>query len=308
MTKPKKQNLAIVWPEAGHYIVAVSGGVDSVVLLDLLALAQADRNYQLEVAYYDHGWRADVEQDQAERYNLPVHFGKYQVQSKTEAAARQQRYEFLEQVRLAVGAAAIITAHHADDRLETAVFNTIRGTGSAGLVSLASTDQLQRPLLGVRKADLVDYATSHQLNWHEDTTNAETTQARNFIRHELLADNPEFATTIMKQLDDQQQRQIELETAITGWLAAAAVEKVRTVLLDRPAVAKLTLPELEAVLVSVVRRRQPGLNIDQPAVVEMARFAKSAATGKVMVGTSGLRLEIGNAAVELAFPSSKRPK
>ncbi len=100
--------------------------------------------------------------------------------------ARTARYRFLRAARKAAGARGIITAHHQDDVLETAVINLVRGTGRRGLSSLKSSEGMARPLLRVPKKDLIAYAEANQLAWREDSTNQDTRYLRNHIRHKVL--------------------------------------------------------------------------------------------------------------------------
>jgi tRNA(Ile)-lysidine synthase len=185
----------------GTYVVAVSGGVDSVVLLHLLAGQEQAR---LIVAHFDHGIREDSARDRAlvqrlaADYGLPFvydngHLGK----TVSEASAREARYAFLHRVRQASGARAIILAHHEDDLLETAILNLVRGTGRKGLSSLRSTNTLYRPLLSTKKQALRTYAQLHGLKWHEDSTNADTAYARNYVRQKLM---PRFDEASRQQL------------------------------------------------------------------------------------------------------------
>lgn len=148
---------------------------------------------QLTVAHYDHGIREDSAEDRrlvqetARRYRLPFVYGSGELGSRVgEAEARGARYEFLHKVRQASGAKAVITAHHKDDALETAIINLVRGTGRKGMTSLKSTDIVKRPLLNSSKADLIEYAKAHKLQWREDSTNANTAYLRNHIRHKVL--------------------------------------------------------------------------------------------------------------------------
>jgi len=175
---------------AGRYVVAVSGGVDSMVLLDVLA-GQPD--LKLVVAHYDHGIRSDSHEDydlvERTAYRLGLQFYGERGQlgrHASEALARQKRYEFLYRVQAESGASAIITAHHQDDVLETAILNLIRGTGRRGLTSLASRDGLIRPLLHVAKQDVLVYAKSHGIEWREDSTNSDTKYLRNKVRLKVM--------------------------------------------------------------------------------------------------------------------------
>jgi tRNA(Ile)-lysidine synthase len=173
-----------------RYVVAVSGGVDSVALLDLLARMPG---MDLAVAHFDHGIRADSAEDAlfvatlAKKFDLPFFTERVALGSDaSEATARKARYDFLFRVREQQSAAAIITAHHQDDLLETAIHNLIRGTGRRGLTSLRSTTAVQRPLLSYTKAEILAYALQQKLSWREDTTNHDQRYTRNYIRHRLL--------------------------------------------------------------------------------------------------------------------------
>jgi tRNA(Ile)-lysidine synthase len=176
--------------EPGKYVVAVSGGVDSVVLLDLLRMYPG---VKLVVAHFDHGIRDDSHLDRAHvealarRYRVPFTYDKGRLGPGVgEAEAREARYAFLRKVQAASAADAIVTAHHQDDVLETAIINLLRGTGRKGLSSLTHGEGIIRPLLDVPKSEIIDYAKRHGLKWREDSTNLSTDILRNRIRHEML--------------------------------------------------------------------------------------------------------------------------
>jgi tRNA(Ile)-lysidine synthetase-like protein len=213
----------------GLYVVAVSGGVDSMVLLDLLRQLA---DVQLVVAHYDHGIREDSAEDRtlvqaaAQKYKLPFLYEEGRLGAQTsEAVAREARYTFLRRVKAEQGAQAIITAHHQDDMLETAIINMLRGTNRKGLSALGSGDELLRPLLEYTKKDIVAYARTHKLLWREDSTNADERYLRNYIRKHIL---PKFgeqgkaallqkvrqARQLNQQIDDLLTRDLELQPAI----------------------------------------------------------------------------------------------
>jgi tRNA(Ile)-lysidine synthetase-like protein len=175
----------------GRYVVAVSGGVDSMVLLDLL---RQRGKLELVVAHFDHGIRAESARDRklvqriAKAYDLPFFYAEGNLGPKAgEALAREARYTFLHKVLEEQGAKAIITAHHQDDMLETAIMNLLRGTGRRGLSSLKSREGLIRPLLEWTKKDIREYADEHDLVWAEDATNDDEKYLRNYIRHNILS-------------------------------------------------------------------------------------------------------------------------
>jgi tRNA(Ile)-lysidine synthase len=174
----------------GKYILAVSGGVDSMVLLDMLGKKPG---LNLVVAHFNHGIRNDSFKDEelvkqaAADYGLifelgAAHLGK----NASEAAARHVRYGFLNQMLLKHRAKAIITAHHQDDLIETAMINLIRGTGRLGLTAMASNEQIIRPLLITPKIEIETYARRHKLEWLEDPTNQHTQYLRNYLRLNIL--------------------------------------------------------------------------------------------------------------------------
>ena len=206
----------------GKYVVAVSGGVDSMALLYALvqqslvvshqSLGKVDgrratddsSRSRLVVAHFDHGIRPDSEQDrefvqeQARKYGLPfVHEEGKLGPDASEAHARDVRYLFLRRAQKGQGAQAIITAHHQDDVLETAVLNLLRGTGRKGLSSLKSHDDMVRPLLNTPKQDLIAYARQHNIAWREDPTNVDERYLRNYIRRRIM---PRFASRARQQL------------------------------------------------------------------------------------------------------------
>lgn len=177
-------------PKPGRYIVAVSGGVDSMVLLDILA---RQSEVELIVAHVDHGIREDSAEDlnlvraAADKYGLCCeHISLKLGADVSEETARNERYKFLRSVQKKHKADSIITAHHADDLLETAILNMLRGTGRKGVSALADNTNVLRPLLAVKKDEIKNYARKHGVKWREDSTNSETRYLRNYIRAELV--------------------------------------------------------------------------------------------------------------------------
>lgn len=173
----------------GRYVVAVSGGVDSMALLDILAKQKAD----VVVAHFNHGIRQDSSKDEelvgkaAEDYQLPFEAGYGNLgRNASEEQARRARYKFLNSIKKKHNAQAIITAHHQDDLIETAILNTIRGTGRRGLTAISDNPDILRPLLHLSKNDILKYAKSHDLTWAEDPTNRDEKYLRNYIRQRIV--------------------------------------------------------------------------------------------------------------------------
>lgn len=171
-------------------IVAVSGGIDSVVMLDRLV---KEDSRHLIVAHVDHGIREDSGEDRAFVESLARNYGLEFVATElhldpdvSEDGARQARYAWLEKVRDQYGATKVATAHHQDDVLETIVINIVRGTGWRGLCSLRESARRHRPLLELSKVEIIEYAVSHGLEWREDSTNESVRYLRNRIRNFVI--------------------------------------------------------------------------------------------------------------------------
>jgi tRNA(Ile)-lysidine synthase len=190
-----------------NYLLAVSGGVDSVVLLDLFSKT---KNH-LVVAHVDHGIRGEESAadarfvgELAKKYSIPfVSIELNLAPNASEELARAERYKFLlkEAERFK---ALLVTAHHEDDAVETIALNIKRGTGWRGLMVLNRLG-IMRPLLGMTKQQIYDYAIKHQLEWVEDATNREHIYARNRMRHSLGQGNINS-----KRLMELRARQIQL--------------------------------------------------------------------------------------------------
>ena len=168
-------------------VVAVSGGVDSVVLLDIL---WRTHRHELVVAHFDHGIRKNSADDArfveelAKKYDLPFELKREELGEHTsEEFARQRRYEFLRNVTGRCHG-QVVTAHHQDDVVETIALNIMRGTRWRGL-AVMSDGRILRPLVGQTKQDIYNYAMRHRLEWCEDETNLTDKYARNRVRSEM---------------------------------------------------------------------------------------------------------------------------
>lgn len=174
----------------GKYIVAVSGGVDSMVLLNLL---KKQAGVDIIVGHLDHGIRMDSKLDEAlvaetaKKNGMIYEFKKIKLgPDASEDTARSARYKFLENLNKKYKTVGIITAHHQDDLIESAIMNLLRGTGPSGLVSMIKNKKIVRPLLHVPKSEITKYAKDNKVRWREDSSNQDTKYLRNYIRKNLL--------------------------------------------------------------------------------------------------------------------------
>ena len=175
--------------------VALSGGVDSVVLLHLLHQLQKTHHYTLKASHVHHGLSKNADkwvkfcEKLCTKLSVPldVHYIKLPQKKSLgiEGEARRLRYEKLLQSKTDL----IVLAHHEDDQAETFLLQLIRGAGVKGLSSMAHFDdsrRLWRPLLNTSRTDIESYAKKHQLKWIEDESNQNIDFDRNFIRSKVL--------------------------------------------------------------------------------------------------------------------------
>lgn len=265
--------------DAGVYVLAVSGGVDSMVLLDLLA---GQSGLQLTVAHFDHGIRPDSAEDRllvqaaAAARGLPFVYEEGRLEPDTsEAAARAARYAFLERVCAEQRAHAIVTAHHQDDLLETMLLNVMRGTGRRGLASLRSNGRMLRPLLALSKSELLAYARERQLAWREDSTNRDTKYRRNFLRRTVMSHLSEAQRRNLLRINrDMRTINEEIDVLVAEWLAA----QPNTLTIDRRAFS--ALPHIVAREVMAEFARRAGIaDIDRQLIERLVVAGKTARAG-----------------------------
>jgi tRNA(Ile)-lysidine synthase len=195
---------------AERYYVACSGGVDSMVLANLLLAC----NLPLELVHVNYGLRGEASdgdqlflEDFCKTKGIPFHVKKVNLKEflsehggNLQEEARKVRYAFFEEI-LAKNGGKLVLAHHADDQVETFLLNLARGGGMMGLSGmLEANGDFLRPLLSFRKQKLLDYAHELGLTWREDHSNAESTYSRNKLRNIILPKLIEIQPDIVDQI------------------------------------------------------------------------------------------------------------
>ncbi len=204
------------------WLVAISGGADSVFLLRALHTLAGHFGLALAAAHLDHSLRgaesrvdADFVRQLCAGLSIPLHLetmpeGSLQRPGESpEAAAREARYEFLERARVKAGARRIVLAHHADDQAETLLLRFLAGSGLQGLSGmreLSEDGRLLRPLLSISRAGIRAELERSGWPFREDGSNADTARPRNYLRHEILpgiatAINPGYRETLAAEAD-----------------------------------------------------------------------------------------------------------
>ena len=222
-------------------VVAVSGGVDSMVLLDVLVRLAPRLGVRLHVVHIHHGLRGrSAERDaalvaaEAARYALPVSVERLTAARRArgtsmQAWARSARYARLDAVRRRIRAAWVLTAHNRNDQAETVLLNLLRGAGPRGLAGMpAIRGRILRPLLGAWRAEIERYAAARGVRFREDPSNRSVAYRRNRIRRQLLPMlareyNPRIAE-VLAALAEQAR---EDDDALTSRASALGVTAVR---------------------------------------------------------------------------------
>ena len=274
--------------EPGTYILAISGGVDSMTLLDLV-FNQFSKNTQFNfvVAHFDHGIRPDSIIDRqlvesvSKKYGFKFKFKRLELGINTsEAKAREERYRFLFEQLDKYQASAILTAHHKDDLIETAVFNVLRGTGRKGLTSLGNQTMILRPLLKFSKAQIISYATKNNLNWREDSTNQDLKYSRNLIRQTLIE---KFSASNQAKLSSLIYKQNRVNKELDGLIDQFLTNISDGITIDRQAIN--SLPEkLAAELIAEWLRKNNLRDFDKKTIQRILSGSR--------IGTSGSKYDV----------------
>jgi tRNA(Ile)-lysidine synthase len=193
-------------------LLAVSGGLDSMVLLHLFQelqydIAIAHCNFQLRgIESFDDQYFI---KEYASVHSIPIFVTQFDTKAfaidyklSTQVAARELRYNWFYELLETEHFDYILTAHHADDNLETFLINLTRGTGLEGLTGIPEqNDKIIRPLLFSSRLEIENYAKQHNIQWREDSSNASDKYLRNKIRHHLIPVlkelNPKFITSFL---------------------------------------------------------------------------------------------------------------
>lgn len=183
--------------ENSKLLLATSGGIDSMVMVHLLH----ESNYSIALSHCNFQLRGvesfgdqNFVQEYANANEIPLFLTQFDTEAfandyklSTQIAARELRYNWFYELLETENYDYILTAHHADDNIETFLINLSRGTGLEGLVGIpAQNDKIVRPLLPFTRAEILAYAKENNIQWREDSSNASDKYLRNKIRHHLV--------------------------------------------------------------------------------------------------------------------------
>ena len=243
-------------PRGGTLVVGLSGGADSVALLDALASLRRRRGFRVVAAHLDHRLRPGSAEDAAfcealcARLDVPLRTGAADVRARAarergglEQAARRERYAFLRRVEDEEGAVAVAVAHTRDDQAETLLLRLLRGAGATGLAGMRPrSGDVVRPLLGVSRQEVLAHLRERGLAWREDPSNADTAHRRNRVRLELLPYleerfNPGIRAALARTASLLADEAAHVRAGAEALLAGIAREEGGALLLRRPPLA-----------------------------------------------------------------------
>lgn len=218
----------------GKLILGLSGGPDSVFLLHIL------RNHDLIAAHLNHKIRKAADADEkfvkslCENLEIPLETSQVDIKAKSksskrglEECGRIERYKFFNKLAKKHKTKTIITAHHADDNLETILMNLVRGGSLKALAGMCLEEKfkehiLQRPLLYTSKKEILAYLKLHKIPYCKDLSNLDTTFTRNNLRHKIIPQlskiNPNLPSTIAKNHENLAEISDYLEKESEKWL------------------------------------------------------------------------------------------
>jgi tRNA(Ile)-lysidine synthase len=273
-------------------VLAVSGGIDSMVLLD--AAVASGSGSTLRVATFDHATgpaarrAARLVAAVAATLGVPCVSRRASVAARDEATLRRARWEFLRACADS-DRSVVCTAHTADDQLETVLMRVLRAAGARGLAGLYAASDVVRPLLAFRRADIEAYADARRLPWVEDPSNASREYLRNRVRHDLLpalrAVRPNFDVELL-----------ELASAAADWrngVERYVDEQVRprarraSGALDVPAEGLTSQSAVGLAVLWPAIAARVGATLDRRGTARLAEFTASGTVGSRMPLSGG---------------------
>lgn len=305
------------------FILAISGGMDSIYLLHQLLKEGkkpilAHLNHQVRKKKCDED--EDFLRELAKKHDLVIEVESKDVtkwakenKKSLEEAGRLLRYEFFEKIRKKHGADEILTAHHLNDNLETVLMNKLRGCSVRGRIGMRTKNRaIRRPLLQTPRSVIESYIKENKLPYREDSTNQDTQYLRNWVRielvPELLKKNPNLLTDFQKNRKTAIQTYENLQKEVSSWLTKNRTKKSS----PHFPISEFQKcdPDFQAFLLSYLYEEAHGSTqgLKQAYIKEgLALIAKNMTGKQTSLGPKlTLRIEYGQ--VVLESPEQKKPE
>jgi len=269
-------------------LVAVSGGKDSVALVDLLLKS----DFTFSIAHCNFSLRGSESDKDAEfvkkmaldidstYYSKSFSTNKYAEENgiSTQMAARELRYKWFDELLAEKGYTDILTAHHLNDSLETALFNFTKGTGVAGLKGILPINGVvKRPLLFAKRDEIDQYVSENNLRWREDSSNVSVKYHRNRLRHDVIPVLKEINSSLEDTFSNTSKRMISMELLLKS--ATASFEKSFIRNGSHLSVSKSKILETE---IAVLENSLKKYGFHLPIVEELLKLVRNHSVGKVL--------------------------
>lgn len=299
-------------------LVAVSGGPDSVCLLNALWSLSKEFAFTLHIAHLDHMFRGRESADEAlfvaglaKKLGVPAVVEKIDVPAfcrerglSSQEGARTVRYDFLQNVAKTAGATRIATGHTADDQAETFLMRLLRGAGVSGLSAIPPVrDNIIRPLIDVTRGEVMAYIREHGLEFATDPSNAQSVYMRNRIRRDLLPllrhFNPRVVETLSTEAELLRDENEAMEACLAERSGGILRQEPYGVVLERAsfnALPQAFKRRLFLQAVQIVDEDISGLTrqngwLSSVQIDEAVSFMKTARSGRVLQLPGNVRLE-----------------
>jgi tRNA(Ile)-lysidine synthase len=291
------------------YVLAVSGGADSMVLLH--AVAAVLLRERIVVATYDHGTGPAATQaaalvaKQALRLGVPCITERATTPGRTEAEWRRARWAFLDRIARQYGA-SVVTAHTRDDQVETVFMRILREAGPRGLAALYAPSPVLRPFLDTPRQAVHEYAVLNEITFVADPSNADRRHLRNRIRHDLLpaitAAHPEFANELLTLAH----RAAEWRARIDAIAATFSVmcDPTGAYLVPRQQLAGYSQSSLQTLWPALAARA--GIVMDRRGTRRLALFTIEGESGQSIQLSGGVEVRMRRNALVLHRPPAPR--
>jgi tRNA(Ile)-lysidine synthase len=288
-----------LFKKGSRIILAVSGGPDSVCLLDIFSRLQKKYGLDLIVAHVNYGLRGkDSDLDEAfvkrlcHKYDLKLEISRPKIKEKSnlENRLRDIRYAFFEIIRKKYDFDSVAVAHNLDDQVETYLMRIIRGAGLQGLSAMKyKSGSIIRPLLDILRLEIVDYLKNNKLDFRTDRTNLENDFIRNKIRNHLIpiieeGFNPKIKVTIFNSvLSISEDIDLLEKLAQKAYRANPNLSASKILRLD-PAIQKRVL------LLAILEKKSDLKNISSAHIREILKVIKSTKSKSQTVSFQGLKV------------------
>ncbi|MDR1975187.1 MAG: tRNA lysidine(34) synthetase TilS [Bacteroidales bacterium] len=288
-----------LFKDSKRLLVAVSGGIDSVVLLDLVARFVEDNpEYSFSIAHCNFKLRgensfrdANFVEQLSRFYKVPLYSTEFDTTDyarkksiSIEMAARELRYDFFEKIITNNYADICLLAHHENDNVETFFLNLLRGTGLKGLRGISLVNgKYVRPLLYLSKDEILDYAHAKSINFVQDETNFDTVFLRNNVRHNILPLLSGVNDLAIKHISETMQTLSNVEKIVDEWFNDTLL-KVQ----DEDGVFSIKkIKETEHKILFLEMLLQPK-NFSKKTIAQIAESVQNGIAGKIFYSTTHL--------------------